>query len=85
MEREYETRVKRELRSVEQCIREAKERQARGEPNADAEVNKLCSERVEKKREVLTANKADYVIDRNRKREQRSKLQKIKDALIMDR
>lgn len=83
MERENTARVQRKLKSVNQLIREAEAEKARGIIEAE-EVNKLRRERAERKISLRTASNEDYVIDRNRRRENRSKFKKVIDTLTMD-
>lgn len=81
MERTNTERVERKLKAVDQLIREAEERKARGEPSAnEVELSKLKSEKHEGNHKLLQAERKDFIYNRNRKREKRKLPQKILDA-----
>ena len=82
MRRIHRDRVDRKLRSVNQCIREAEERRARGEQVTEEQINQLKAEQREGvNHETLQADNKDYIENRNRKREQRKLPQKVLDAV----
>lgn len=77
----YQREAKKKLKAVDQLIREAEERKARGEPSAnEAELSKLKNEKREGGHKMLQAERKDFLYNRNRKREKRKLPQKILDA-----
>lgn len=84
MERANTTHLEGKLKSVNQLIREAEEIRERGELAGSEEVNRLKRQRDDYKGAMRTAVNKDYVIDRNRRREKRSKFKKAVDTLTMN-
>lgn len=76
---------KREYVDLDEQIKAAKERQARGEPGAAEQLRKLQKQRTDKKQEIRQAGDEDYRDQRRRRREQRNKLEKFADTIGGDR
>ncbi len=86
MRRIHHKRVERKLLSVDQHIREAEERRARGEPVSEAEIKQLQAVKREAvNHESLQADNKDYIDNRNSRRAQRNKFQKFIDTVTCER
>lgn len=77
--------VERKQGSLADKIRAAQERQGRGEPGAVVELEQLRGQRSELKNEMRQASNKDYLLSRQRRREIRTKFEKIAEAIGGDR
>lgn len=71
----------REFVALDEQIREAKERQAKGEPGAAEQLCQLQQQKKELLNEIRQAGDEDYRRERQARREKRNRLDKAVDAI----
>lgn len=75
----------REYVALDDQIKAAKERQARGEPGAAEQLRKLQRQRADKKHEIRQSSDKDYREQRRVRRANRNKLEKLAETFGGDR
>ena len=79
---QQQTQVKeREYIALDEQIRIAKERQAKGEPGATEQLRKLQQQRADKKHEIRQAGDQDYLDERDAQRKRRNRLERMADCV----
>lgn len=77
---EKKDEVKRKHDRLDQKILEAEEAKDRGLDKTGEQLKELKAERSHKNEETRRASNEDYIRERNRRRENRTKLEKVVDA-----
>ena len=79
---QQQTQVKeRECLALDEQIRIAKEFQAKRAPGSDEQLRQLQQQKADKKHEIRQASDQDYLHERQRRRDNRNKLDKMAEAI----